>query len=589
MTDVLAKAQAWANNTYFSPAARQEIADLLAQNNEKELTERFYKDLEFGTGGIRSIIGMGLNRINIYTIRKATAALATVLKKHYKKLPEIKVAISFDSRHFSQEFATETACTLAAYGIHSYIYRELHPVALLSFAVRYHHTQAGVMVTASHNPPEYNGYKVYGDDGAQVIAPLDQEIINAYNKIQDFQSLKTLSLKEAEAQGLIHWLAAETEEAYQNAIAQKAIDPDLCQQHGSEIKIVYTPLHGTGLKPVTAALKRKGFTNVLLVDEQCTPDGRFPTVKSPNPENPEALALGVALMQKENADVVFGTDPDADRIGVAVNHHGQVVYLTGNQIGTIMLFYICHTLAVQNKLPLEAYAVKSIVTTPLQEAICQRYGVTMENTLTGFKWICGKMRACEQNEPQKVFLFATEESFGYLNHPFVRDKDGIAPLTLLAEITLAAKRQGQTLVDYLYIIYREFGYYAESLLNLNYQGKEGAEKIKRIMDYFRQQTPADIGGDTIIALADYQAGKIKALQKEGQACAKKIELPASNVLEFIFASGNLLFLRPSGTEPKIKFYAMIKENRADLATNQQLAQQKIDELFNFIKKTVDPL
>ncbi|MBP5296186.1 MAG: phospho-sugar mutase, partial [Bacteriovoracaceae bacterium] len=415
MSEIIAKAQAWANNDYFSPAARQEIQDLLDQHNEKELTERFYKDLAFGTGGIRSIIGMGLNRINIYTIRKATAALAHVLQKHYKKCTPIKVAISFDSRHFSQEFAQETAATLAAYGIHAYLYRELHPVALLSFAVRYHQTQAGVMITASHNPPEYNGYKVYGDDGAQVIAPLDQEIIDAYNKIQDFRKLKTMTLAEAEQQGFIHWLAAETDTAYQDAIAQKAIDPDLCHQHGGEVKIVYTPLHGTGLKPCQEALKRKGFTNVLLVQEQCTPDGRFPTVKSPNPENPEALAMGVALMQKEQADVVFGTDPDADRIGVAVNHHQQVIYLTGNQIGTIMLYYICHTLAVQNKLPLDAYAVKSIVTTPLQEASAQRYGVTMENTLTGFKWICGKMRELEQSAPQKVFLFGTEESFGYLN------------------------------------------------------------------------------------------------------------------------------------------------------------------------------
>ena len=589
MSEIIAKAQAWAKNDYFSPEARQEIQDLLDQNNEKELTERFYKDLAFGTGGIRSIIGMGLNRINIYTIRKATAALAQVLKKHYAKLDQIKVAISFDSRHFSAEFAQETACTLAAYGIHAYLYKELHPVALLSFAVRYHHTQAGVMITASHNPPEYNGYKVYGDDGAQVIAPLDQEIIDAYNKIQDFRKLKTMSLAEAEKQGFIHWLAAETDTAYQDAIAQKAIDPDLCHQHGAEVKIVYTPLHGTGLKPCVEALKRKGFTNVLLVKEQCTPDGRFPTVKSPNPENPEALAMGVALMQKEQADVVFGTDPDDDRIGVAVNHHGQVIYLTGNQIGTIMLFYICHTLAVQNKLPLETYAVKSIVTTPLQEAIAQRYGVTMENTLTGFKWICGKMRELEQSSPQKVFLFGTEESFGYLNHPFVRDKDGIAPLTLLAEIILFAKRQGQTLVDYLYLIYREFGFHQEALLNLNYQGKEGAEKIKRIMDYFRQNPPAQIGEDALVALADYAAGKTKALTPAGQQWEGDLNLPASNVLAFIFASGNRLYLRPSGTEPKIKFYAMIKENRADLATNQQLAAQTTQTIFDYIKKTVEDL
>ncbi|MBP5295716.1 MAG: hypothetical protein J6Y94_00085, partial [Bacteriovoracaceae bacterium] len=282
-------------------------------------------------------------------------------------------------------------------------------------------------------------------------------------------------------------------------------------------------------------------------------------------------------------------DPDADRIGVAVNHHQQVVYLTGNQIGTIMLFYICHTLAVQNKLPLEAYAVKSIVTTPLQEAIAQRYGVTMENTLTGFKWICGKMRELEQSAPQKVFLFGTEESFGYLNHPFVRDKDGVAPLTLLAEIILAAKRQGQTLVDYLYLIYREFGFHAEGLLNLNYQGKEGAEKIKRIMDFFRQNPPAEIGGDPLVALADYEQGQIKALRKEGEKWQGPLNLPASNVLAFIFASGNRLYLRPSGTEPKIKFYAMIKENRADLATNQQLAQQTTQTIFDYIKRTVADL
>jgi len=287
--------------------------------------------------------------------------------------------------------------------------------------------------------------------------------------------------------------------------------------------------------------------------------------------------------------VVFGTDPDADRIGVAVNHHQQVIHLTGNQIGTVMLYYICHTLAVQNKLPLEAYAVKSIVTTPLQEAIAQRYGVTMENTLTGFKWICGKMRELEQSAPQKVFLFGTEESFGYLNHPFVRDKDGVAPLTLLAEIILAAKRQGQTLVDYLYLIYREFGFHAEGLLNLNYQGKEGAEKIKRIMDYFRKNPPPQIGEDALVALADYEGGRIKALTEAGKKWQGPINLPKSNVLAFIFASGNRLYLRPSGTEPKIKFYAMIKENRADLATNQQLAQQTTQDIFSYIKQTVENL
>jgi len=581
--EALEKAKSWVKNTYFSKESIDEIRQLLNNNNLDEITDRFYKTLEFGTGGIRGVIGAGENRMNIYNIRKATQALATALNTSFKSP---SVAISYDSRHFSIEFARETAAVLVANNIKVFIYKRLNPVCLLSYSVRYHKAQAGVMITASHNPPQYNGYKVYWDDGAQVVAPHDQNIIDAYNDITDYNTIKSMPFEKAEQSGMITWVGEDVENSYQEKIRTKVINPQLCRERGTELKFVYTPIHGTGLIPCTTALRSIGLTNFLIVEEQAKPDGDFPTVKSPNPENPEALDLAVKLMQKENADIAFGTDPDADRIGIAVTHNDEIYYLSGNQIGTMLFHYVACNLKKLDKMPVNPYMVKTIVTTRLQDKIGAHFGIDVYNTLTDFKWICGKMREIEQTNPSSNFLFGTEESFGYLNHNFVRDKDGVGPIMLLAEMSLHYKIQGKTLIDGLNDIYTQFGFYHESLLNLNYYGKEGGEKIQRIMNFFRNETPKDICGDNIAIVEDYQLQNTHNLKTN---TITKIDIPKSNVLGFIMDSGNILYLRPSGTEPKIKFYLLFKDDEGSLPEMKQRAIEKSNQVIEYIKSTTQKI
>ncbi|CBW27302.1 putative phosphomannomutase [Halobacteriovorax marinus SJ] len=582
----LERATAWANNKYFSEESRKEIQNLIDENNEKELIERFYKDLEFGTGGMRSIIGAGTNRINTYTIRKATQALANEVIRSGKEegLSELKVAISYDNRRFSFEFAKEVASVMAANGIHAYIYKRLNPVPLLSFSVRHHNAQAGVMVTASHNPPEYNGYKVFWNDGAQVTPPNDSNIINNYNSITDFASVKTMDFQEGESKGLIHWVGEDVENKYFESINSKAINPEMCSENGGKLNIVYTPIHGTGYIPCTTALSNLGFSNVQVVEEQKLPDSDFPTVSSPNPENPEALAMAVKLMQDTKADVAFGTDPDTDRVGLAFEKNGEMVYLNGNQIGILMVHYMMNGLTKSGKMPTNPYFVKTIVTTPLQDQIAKSFGVETFNTLTGFKWICGKMNQLEKTNPEKNFVFATEESFGYLNHEFVRDKDGVSSITLLSEICLHYKLQGMDLVDGLDKIYEEYGFSSETLLNLNYFGKEGSEKISRIMDNFRGYSEKTFCGEEISYLEDYSTGESKSFT---DSKISKLDLPSSNVLGFNFTNGTKVYMRPSGTEPKIKFYIMIQEKEGSLEEKKQKANQKTQEFLDYIKEQAD--
>jgi len=582
----LERATAWANNKYFSEESRKEIQNLIDENNEKELIERFYKDLEFGTGGMRSIIGAGTNRINTYTIRKATQALANEVIRSGKEegLNELKVAISYDNRRFSFEFAKEVASVMAANGIHAYIYKRLNPVPLLSFSVRHHNAQAGVMVTASHNPPEYNGYKVFWNDGAQVTPPNDSNIINNYNSITDFASVKTMDFQEGESKGLIHWVGEDVENKYFESINSKAINPEMCSENGGKLNIVYTPIHGTGYIPCTTALSNLGFSNVQVVEEQKLPDSDFPTVSSPNPENPEALAMAVKLMKDTKADVAFGTDPDTDRVGLAFEKNGEMVYLNGNQIGILMVHYMMNGLTKSGKMPSNPYFVKTIVTTPLQDQIAKSFGVETFNTLTGFKWICGKMNQLEKTNPEKNFVFATEESFGYLNHEFVRDKDGVSSITLLSEICLHYKLQGMDLVDGLDKIYEEYGFSSETLLNLNYFGKEGSEKISRIMDNFRGYSEKTFCGEEISYLEDYSTGESKSFT---DSKVSKLDLPSSNVLGFNFTNGTKVYMRPSGTEPKIKFYIMIQEKEGSLEEKKQKANQKTQEFLDYIKEQAD--
>lgn len=579
---ILTKAKEWVTNPYFDNEDKTEINSLIERNDVKELTERFYKDLEFGTGGLRAILGMGRNRINKYNIRKATQALVNEVLKQ-EPLGEdgkYKIAISYDSRRFSEEFAKETASVCAANGVHAYIYERLNPVCLLSWSVRYHKANAGVMVTASHNPPEYNGYKVYWSDGAQVTPPYDKQIITNFYSIESFEQVKTMDFKDGLEKGLIHWVGKDVEEEYFKMLHSKVVNPELCLKSGDDLKIVYTPIHGTGLVPCKKMLNEMGFNNVLVPKEQALPDGNFPTVKSPNPENPEAMSMAVEMMRKENADIVFGTDPDTDRLGVAVIKNEEVIFPTGNQIGLLMLHYILSNFQETGRMPANAYFVKTIVTTPLQEKIAKSFGLDVENTLTGFKWICGRMKEIEETQPHRNMVFATEESFGYMNHDNVRDKDGICSVALMAEVCLWYKKQNMDIIDALDKIYEEYGFSNEQLLCLDYFGKEGAEKISRIMEKFRQMSDQSICGDEITQIEDYKLRKIRVLENNE---IYPITLPESNVLGYSFASGNKLYLRPSGTEPKIKFYIMIRETEGDLETKKSRARQKTDEFLAYIK------
>lgn len=570
MLTTMEKARAWAQNPYFDQESRDEIQKLIDVNNTKEIEERFYRDLEFGTGGLRSIIGAGLNRMNKYNIRKASQALALEVLNNLSQGTKGKICISYDSRRFSFEFAKEAAGVFAANGLEAYIYERLNPVALLSFAVRNLNASAGVMVTASHNPPEYNGFKVFWSDGAQVTPPYDDRIIHHYNALTDFNQIKYISFDEGKKMGLIHWMGIEMENKYHEAILSSVIDPKLCSSEGKNLSIVYTPIHGAGLIPCTTALKNIGFSNLHIVEEQSKPDGNFPTVKSPNPENPSALKMAVDLMIKTKADIAMGSDPDTDRLGVAfIDRNNEVVYVNGNQIGILKLHYVLSQKKAQGKLKAKSYFVKSIVTSNLQDHIAESFGVKTYNTLTGFKWICGKMNELEKNSSDENFVFATEESFGYLSHPHARDKDGVSSVTLMAEVALFYKKQGLNLNEALDKIYSEFGFSHETVLSLDYFGIEGQEKIARIMNNLRTQTHSPLEFESLQLKKDYKQGI------EG--------LPKSNVLGFFFESGNQLYARPSGTEPKIKFYLMVRETEGTLAEKKKNAFSKTEKALSIIK------
>lgn len=578
----LERAKTWATSESIDADSKSEIIKLLEENNLKELEERFYRDLEFGTGGMRSILGQGTNRMNKYNIRKASQALASVVLRENATNP--KIAISYDSRRFSFEFAKEAATVFAANGIQALIYNRLNPVPLCSFAIRHHGCQAGVMVTASHNPPEYNGYKVFWSDGAQVTPPNDKNIINEYNSIQDYAQIKIMDFDQAISENKIQYLDEKTENAYYDAIKSKSLNLEMCKEHGQKLKIVYTPIHGTGLLPCSRALSDLGLTNLEIVKDQAQPDGNFPTVSSPNPENPEALELAVNLMKETAADIAMGTDPDTDRVGIALIHNNEVQYLNGNQIGILMLHYLFTNYKEKGTLPSNPYFVKTIVTTPLQEKIAESFNVKVENTLTGFKWICGRMNEIEKEDPSANFLFATEESFGYLNHEFVRDKDGVSSIALLSEIALWYKLKGLNLLEGLDKIYEEYGFSQENLLCLNYYGKEGAEKISRIMEHFRKLEINEICGLKIERIEDYESKTSKDLLNGG---TQTINFPKSNVLGYYLENGNRLFLRPSGTEPKIKFYTMIQVSDGSLEEKKNKANSKIEEILKLIQEHAD--
>ncbi len=579
---IIAAARLWGQNAYFSEEDRKEIAALIDRlpSSEIELTERFYRDLEFGTGGLRAPMGMGQNRMNKYNVRRATQALSNTVAKYFGM--KSSAVISYDSRNCSREFALEAAGVFAANGIKAYVFPELTPTPMLSFAVRYLGAQAGIMITASHNPPIYNGFKAFWNDGAQVVPPYDKEIISAYNELTDWGKIKHLSFDEAQKKGLAQWTGPELNEAFYKVIEDKVIlDPEMIKKHGHELSVVYTSIHGTGEVPCMTIAKRLGFTKFASVPEQSRPDGNFPTVKYPNPEDPKALALAVDQMLKTNADIVCGTDPDCDRLGLVVNDHGMAAYPNGNQIGALMLYYIFSRRQEKNTLPKNPLVLKSIVTSPIQNAIVENFGGKVEDTLTGFKWMAGRLREHEEKKSPMNFVFASEESFGYMLHSDARDKDGVSSVAMISEIALYFKKKGMNLMEALDHIYEKYGFFFESLVSLDYEGVAGSEKIDRIMEYFRKYPETHFAGEKIIAKEDYQTSQAYDLILKN---TKMIELPRSNVLSFTFESGNKLFLRPSGTEPKIKFYTMVRETSGTISDKKLNALKKVKTIEDKIKE-----
>ena len=542
----------WIANPYFDEATKEELKSIA--EDENEIKERFYMDLEFGTAGLRGIIGAGTNRMNIYVVRRATQGLANYIAKVDKKSQG--VAIAYDSRHMSPEFAQEAALCLAANGIKAYIFETLRPTPELSFAVRHLGCVAGINVTASHNPPEYNGYKVYWEDGAQITPPHDSGIMGEVKAISDWNTVKTMDKAEAEKAGLFEVIGKEVDDAYMAELKKQVIHMDAIQAEGKNLKIVYTPLHGTGNIPARRILKELGFENVYVVKEQELPDGDFPTVSYPNPEAAEAFELGLKLAKEVDADLVLATDPDADRLGVRVkDKNGEYHDLTGNMSGCLLANYeISQRKAVNGSLPEDGALIKTIVTTNLADAIAKGYGVKLIEVLTGFKFIGQQILGFEKSG-KGSYLFGFEESYGCLIGTYARDKDAIVATMALCEAAAYYKTQGKTLWDAMIEMYEQFGYYKNDIKAVTMKGIEGLQKIQDIMNSLRQNPPAEFAGHKVVAVRDYKADTIKNLET-GEVTPTG--LPNSNVLYYELTNDAWVCVRPSGTEPKVKFYYGVK-------------------------------
>ena len=542
----------WIANPYFDEATKEELKSIA--EDENEIKERFYMDLEFGTAGLRGIIGAGTNRMNIYVVRRATQGLANYIAKVDKKSQG--VAIAYDSRHMSPEFAQEAALCLAANGIKAYIFETLRPTPELSFAVRHLGCVAGINVTASHNPPEYNGYKVYWEDGAQITPPHDSGIMGEVKAISDWNTVKTMDKAEAEKAGLFEVIGKEVDDAYMAELKKQVIHMDAIRAEGKNLKIVYTPLHGTGNIPARRILKELGFENVYVVKEQELPDGDFPTVSYPNPEAAEAFELGLKLAKEVDADLVLATDPDADRLGVRVkDKNGEYHDLTGNMSGCLLANYeISQRKAVNGSLPEDGALIKTIVTTNLADAIANGYGVKLIEVLTGFKFIGQQILGFEKSG-KGSYLFGFEESYGCLIGTYARDKDAIVATMALCEAAAYYKTQGKTLWDAMIEMYEQFGYYKDDIKSVTMKGIEGLQKIQDIMNSLRQNPPAEFAGHKVVAVRDYKADTIKNLET-GEVTPTG--LPNSNVLYYELTNDAWVCVRPSGTEPKVKFYYGVK-------------------------------
>ncbi|WP_320052660.1 phospho-sugar mutase [uncultured Acetobacteroides sp.] len=545
------KAMVWINGSY-DEATKKEVKRLMDEDPQ-ELKESFYQSLEFGTGGLRGIMGVGTNRMNIYTVGMATQGLANYIKTQFGSEP-VKVAIAHDSRNNSRLFAETTAKIFAANDITAYLFESLRPTPELSFAIRELGCKAGVVVTASHNPKEYNGYKVYWSDGAQIIAPHDKNIIAEVNKISSVDEVKFEG-----GNGKIEIIGEEIDRKYIDKLATLTLSPEIIKKH-ADLKIVYTPIHGTGAKLVPPTLSRFGFKNIIHIPEQDVADGNFPTVKSPNPEESSALAMAIEKAKAENADIVLATDPDADRVGVAVKTaDGSFELLNGNQTASLLFYYMLNRWKENGLLQGKEYIVKTIVTTNLLADIAKSYGVEVFNVLTGFKFIADIIG---KNEGKKKFIVGGEESYGYLAGEFVRDKDAVIACALIAETTAWAKELGKTLDQLLKEIYVKYGFYKEQLLSVTKKGISGQEEIKQMMADFRSTPPTTIAGSKVTLVHDYKVGETLDLATGSRSA---IDLPKSDVLQFVTADGTIVSVRPSGTEPKIKFYFGVKGSLASVA------------------------
>lgn len=564
---VTAKAQEWLGSS-FDEKTREEVKALMAKEDKSDLIDAFYKDLEFGTGGLRGIMGAGTNRMNIYTVGMATQGLANYLNKNFKERKEISVVVGHDCRNNGRLFAETVANIFSANGIKVYLFDDLRPTPEVSFAIRYLGCQSGVNVTASHNPREYNGYKAYWEDGAQVLAPHDTGIIDEVAKV------KVADIKFKGNPDLIQIIGEEVDKPYLDAIEGICIDPDLVKRN-HDLCIVYTPLHGCGRVMIPRSLKQWGFTNVNCVPEQMIPDGNFPTVVSPNPEYPEALTMALALARKLNADVVMASDPDADRLGVACrDDKGELTLLNGNQTAMIFLYYIITQYTKLGKMTGKEYIVKTIVTTEVISRIAEKNNLEMFDCYTGFKWIAKVI--ADENAKGKHYIGGGEESFGFLAEDFVRDKDAVSACSLMAEIAAWAKENGKTLWDLLLDAYQEYGFSQEAAVSVVKPGKSGADEIKAMMEQFRANPPKTLAGEKVVLIKDFKLLK----QTDAQGKVTDLVMPEpSNVLQYFTAAGDKISVRPSGTEPKIKFYMEAKlpmADKKDYLKVQAEAMKKID-------------
>ena len=561
------KYEEWLNNEHFDEKTREELKSIAGDH--KEIEDRFYTDLEFGTAGLRGKLGAGLNRMNLYIISRATQGLAEYIKEYGQEYMDRGVAIAYDCRHFSEEFAATAAQVLAANGIKAYLFEELRPTPELSYAVRTLNTASGIVVTASHNPREYNGYKVYWEDGAQILSSIANAITDKIQSITDFSSIKLMDMKEAKEKGLIVMLGKEMDDEYFEKVKSLAIREDIYK----DIKVVYTPLNGTGNIPVRRVLKERGFTNIIVVPEQENPDPDFTTVGYPNPEDVKAFKYAQALGKKENAELLIATDPDCDRLAIMVkDSNGEYVAFNGNQTGAILIKYVVEGKKDKGTLSTNAAIVKSIVTGDLGKVIAAKYGVETFEVLTGFKNICGKIPDFEKDNSHE-FIFGYEESIGYTAGTFVRDKDGVIASMLLCEAAAYYKSQGKTLIDILNEVYEEFGYYRENLISIVLEGIEGQDRIARMMVEYRKDNPKTIGSAKLVKYIDYDIQKSYDMINGTE---EPTGIPVSNVLKFYFDDDSWYAVRPSGTEPKIKIYVYSK------GETLEASEQKLKEILEVV-------